>query len=112
MKRGARVYFIVKGVVRSGTVTAQHANDVQVLYEKGSYRKVYELKRSDLAYEIEGGTNGTDGLGRTGKINSDESTARCDKQNSELHISGVSYQTGTGESKKVFKGAWQIFNVA
>ena len=112
MKRGDNVYFIIKGAVRKGTITSQHANSCTVLYEKGNYRKAYELNKSDVAYEIEGGINGTDGLGRTSKINSDESVAGCDKQDGRLHISGISYQTGAGESKKVFKGAWQIFNVA
>lgn len=112
MKRGDVVYFIVKGVVRKGTITSQHSNDCTVLYEKGSYRKIYELKKSNLAHEIEGGTNGTNGLGRPCKSSSDESTSGRNKQNGGLHVGGVSYKVGAGESKKVFKGAWQIFNVA
>lgn len=112
MKRGDKVYFILKGAVRVGTISGQHGNGCTVLYEKGNYRKTYELKKSEVAYQIEGGENGTDGLGRTCKINSDESTKRCDKQNSELHIGGVSYKNRATESNKVFKGAWQIFNVA
>ena len=112
MKRGDEVYFIVKNVVRKGLVSDYLGNDVTVFYEKGNSRKLYKLKKSEIAFEIERGTNGTDGLGVASKSSNNESVTRCDKSDRRLFVGGVSNERGAGESKRVFKGAWQIFNVA
>lgn len=109
MKRGQEVYFISKGVVRRGIIYKQNMNTVDVLYEKGNYKRMYTFKRIELAVEIERGidvgkrfgvcSNGKGDNGRNGKS--------CNVRNV-----GKSNRVSEKTSHNVLKGVWSLSGMA
>lgn len=109
MKRGQEVYFISKGVVRSGVIYKQNMNTVDVLYEKGNYKRMYTFKRTELAVEIERGKDGVQGSSKSSAV---ESNKGRNKKDGCICKYGVSNGNGQDEGNKVFAGAWRIRNMA
>lgn len=109
MKRGQEVYFISKGVVRKGVIYKQNVNSVDVCYKKGSYKKMYTFKRTELAVEIERGTDGVQGFSKSSAV---ESNKGCNKKDGTICKPRVSIGNGQDEGNKVFVGAWRIRNMA
>lgn len=107
MKKGDVVFFITKGVVRSGVLVNQNNGKAVIRYQKGNYQKLYHYKLCQVAVEIERGTNG--GLS---KSSYSESNKRCDRKSSEIPKCRVSDSKGQKASKGLFVGAWRIRNMA
>ena len=105
MKRGDTVYFITKGVVRSGLIESQDANSVKVFYKYGKYEKVYTFKRCEIATAIEGGIDVRE---RFGLCSNGKGINRCNGKNSKVREIGQT-DCGTEErSNNVFKGVWAL----
>ena len=107
MRQGDVVYFITKGVVRSGVLVNQNNGKAVIRYQKGNYQKLYHYKLCQVADEIEGGANG-----RPSNSSDTTSNIRLKTKNSKLFRGKQPNQKGQSGSKKVFVGAWRIRNMA
>lgn len=109
MRRGDEVYFIVKNVVRKGTVSDYLGNDVTVLYKKGSYIKSYKLKRSEIAVEIE---RGIDVGNRFGVRSNGKGDNGCNREGGNVRNVGPTNGTREKTSHNVLKGVWALSDMA
>ena len=107
MKKGDVVFFITKGVVRSGILISRKDGFARIKYQNGNYQKYYTYKVGQLAVEIERGTNG--GLSKSSYSESDK---RCDKKASKISKCRKTDSKGQKASKGLFVGAWRIRNMA
>ena len=107
MKKGDVVFFVTKGVVRSGILISRKEGVALIRYQRGDYQKYYRYKIGQLAVEIEGGING--GLS---KSSDSESNKRCDKKAGKISKCRVSDSEGQKTSDKLFVGVWRIRNMA
>lgn len=107
MKKGDVVFFVTKGVVRSGILISRKDGVALIRYQRGDYQKYYHYKLGQIAVEIEGGTNG-----RLSKSSNPESDKRCDKKAGKIPKCRVSDSEGQKTSDKLFVGAWRIRNMA
>lgn len=103
MKRGQEVYFISKGVVRKGVIYKQNMNTADILYKKGNYKRMYTFKRTELAVEIEGGTDGVQGSSKSGAVESNKGRNTKDS---------LICKNGQDKGNQVFVVAWRIRNMA
>lgn len=107
MRQGDMVYFITKGVVRSGVLVNQNNGKAVIRYQKGNYQKLYHYKLCQVAVEIERGTNG-----RPSERSNFESDKRCDKKAGKISKCRKTNGEGQKTSNGLFVGAWRIRNMA
>lgn len=105
MKRGEEIYFISKGVVRSGKIEDQDGNSVRILYTHGIYQKRYTFKKNEIAVEIEGGINVGN---RLGVCSNGKGNKRCHQQNSKVRYDRNADKETESSSNNVPKGVWAI----
>ena len=107
MRQGDIVYFITKGVVRSGVLVNQNYGKAIIRYQKGNYQKLYHYKLCQVAGEIEGGVNG-----RLSKGSDTSSNKGCNTKNNK--VSGLLQPNKKRQDagNKLFVGAWRIRNMA
>lgn len=108
MRKGDTVFFITKGVVRSGTlVRIQEGKVALIRYTKGDFQKYYHYKVRQVETELEGGING-----RIGKGSDTSSNKGCNAKNSKVSGQLQSDKEGQNSGNKIFVGAWRIRNMA
>lgn len=107
MKKGDVVFFITKGVVRSGIFIGRKYDTALIKYINGSHQKYYHHKICRVATELEGGING-----RLSESSNTESNKGRNRRSSEVSKCRVPNSKGKNAGDKVFVGAWRICNMA
>lgn len=107
MRQGCTVYFIKKGVVRSGILVKIKDGVALIKYTNGIYSKYYRHKVCQIATELEGGKNG-----RLSNGSDTSSNKGCDTKNNKVLRENKPDSKGQKTSDKVFVGAWRIRNMA